>query len=114
MPTVLNAYDNRCAVTGLHMVNGDGETDIHATHIWSVVDGRPDAVQNSIALSATAAWLFERRLISLGDECRRLLGSHNKLHPSSYGSTRAPTTLTYLSAGERGTGAASFAPAPLL
>lgn len=118
MPTVLDAYDNRCAVTGLHMVNGGGETDIQGTHIWSVVDGRPDAGQNSIALSATAVWLFDRHLISLGDECRRLLGSHNKLHPSSYGcsrdpasactcrlihgSARAPTTLTYISAGERG------------
>lgn len=40
--------------------------------------GGPDVVQNGIALSATAHWLFDRHLISLDDESR-LLVSHNKV-----------------------------------
>jgi putative restriction endonuclease len=75
---VLSAYDNRCAVTGLRMVNGGGKAEAQAAHIWSVADGGPDVVQNGIALSATAHWLFDRHLISLDDECR-LLVSHNKV-----------------------------------
>jgi putative restriction endonuclease len=75
---VLDAYDNRCAVTGLRMVNGGGKAEAQAAHIWSVADGGPDVVQNGIALSATAHWLFDRHLISLDDECR-LLVSHNKV-----------------------------------
>ena len=75
---VLDAYDNRCAVTGLRMVNGGGKAEAQAAHIWSVAEGGPDAVRNGIALSATAHWLFDRHLISLDDECR-LLVSHNKV-----------------------------------
>jgi putative restriction endonuclease len=75
---VLDAYDNRCAVTGLRMVNGGGKAEAQAAHIWSVANGGPDVVQNGIALSATAHWLFDRYLISLDDECR-LLVSHNKV-----------------------------------
>ncbi len=75
---VLDAYDSRCAVTGLRMVNGGGKAEAQAAHIWGVAEGGPDVVQNGIALSATAHWLFDRHLISLDDECR-LLVSHNKV-----------------------------------
>ncbi|GGB39784.1 restriction endonuclease [Sphingomonas metalli] len=75
---VLHAYDNRCAVTGLRIVNGGGKAEAQAAHIWSVAEGGPDTVQNGIALSATAHWLFDRHLISL-DEDLRLLVSHNKV-----------------------------------
>lgn len=75
---VLDAYDSRCAVTGIRMVNGGGKAEAQAAHIWSVAEGGPDVVRNGIALSATAHWLFDRHLISLDDECR-LLVSHNKV-----------------------------------
>ncbi len=75
---VLNAYNSRCAVTGLRMVNGGGKAEAQAAHIWSVADGGPDVVQNGIALSATAHWLFDRHFISLDDDCRLLI-SHNKV-----------------------------------
>ena len=39
---VLDVYDNRCAVTGLRMVDGGGKTEAQAAHIWSVADGGPD------------------------------------------------------------------------
>jgi putative restriction endonuclease len=93
---VLEAYENTCAVTGLCIVNGGGRAEAQAAHIWPVADGGPDIVQNGIALSATAHWLFDRHLISLDDELR-LLVSHNKvptdlrtLFPPSGGQIRLP------------------------
>lgn len=75
---VLDAYNNTCAVTNLRIVNGGGKAEAQAAHIWAVGDGGPDMVQNGIALSATAHWLFDRYLISL-DENYGLLVSHNKV-----------------------------------
>lgn len=75
---VLDAYDSRCAFTGLRMVNGGGKPEAQAAHIWPVADGGPDSVQNGIAISATAHWLFDRHLISM-DEGFGLLVSHNRV-----------------------------------
>ena len=75
---VCDAYDDRCAVTGLRIVNGGGKAEAQAAHIWPVAAGGPDVVQNGIALSATVHWLFDRHLISLTDEYR-ILVSHNKV-----------------------------------
>lgn len=75
---VCDAYDNRCAITGLRIVNGGGKSEAQAAHIWSVASGGPDIVQNGIALSATVHWLFDRHLISLTEEYR-ILVSHNKV-----------------------------------
>lgn len=78
---VLDAYDDTCAVTGLRIVNGGGRAEAQAAHIVPVADGGPDIVQNGIALSATAHWLFDRHLISV-DENWRMMVSHNRI-PSS-------------------------------
>lgn len=75
---VCEAYEDRCAVTGLRIVNGGGRSEVQAAHIWPVAQGGPDVVQNGIALSATAHWLFDRHMISLTDDFR-LLVSHNKV-----------------------------------
>lgn len=75
---VLDAYDSRCAVTGLKIVNGGGKSEAQAAHIWPVADGGPDVVRNGIALSATAHWLFDRHLISLTDDYG-LLVAHNRV-----------------------------------
>ena len=75
---VLDAYDGRCAVTGLRIVNGGGRTEAQAAHVWAVQDGGPDVVRNGIALSATVHWLFDRHLISLTDDYG-LLVSHNRV-----------------------------------
>jgi putative restriction endonuclease len=75
---VCEAYEDRCAVTGLKIINGGGRSEVQAAHIWSVADGGPDIVQNGLALSGTVHWLFDRHLISLTDEYR-LLVSHNKV-----------------------------------
>jgi putative restriction endonuclease len=75
---VCEAYDDRCAVTRLRIINGGGRSEVQAAHIWPVGDGGPDTVQNGIALSGTIHWLFDRHLISLTDDYR-LLVSHNKV-----------------------------------
>jgi putative restriction endonuclease len=76
--SVVDAYDNTCAVSGLRIVNGGGRAEVQAAHIWPVGEGGPDVVQNGIALSATAHWLFDRHMISLTDNYE-LLVSHNKV-----------------------------------
>lgn len=75
---VCEAYEDRCAVTGLRIINGGGRSEVQAAHVWGVGEGGPDVVQNGIALSGTIHWLFDRHLISLTDEYR-LLVSHNKV-----------------------------------
>jgi putative restriction endonuclease len=75
---VCDAYGDRCAVTGLKIINGGGRSEVQAAHIWPVEDGGPDVVQNGLALSGTIHWLFDRHLISLTDDYR-LLVSHNKV-----------------------------------
>jgi putative restriction endonuclease len=75
---VCEAYDDRCAVTGLRIINGGRRSEVQAAHIWSVADGGPDVVQNGLALSGTVHWLFDRYLISVTDDYR-LLVSHNRV-----------------------------------
>ena len=75
---LVDAYENRCAVTRLQIINGGGKAEAQAAHIWSVASGGPDIVQNGIALWATAHWLFDRHLISLTDDYG-LLVSHNRV-----------------------------------
>ena len=75
---ICEAYDDRCAVTGLRIINGGGRSEVQAAHIWGVGEGGPDVVQNGLALSGTVHWLFDRHLISLTDEYRMLV-SHNKI-----------------------------------
>ena len=76
--SVVDAYDEQCAVTGLRIINGGGRAEVQAAHIWPVADGGPGIVQNGIALSATCHWLFDRHLISLSDNYG-LLVSHNRV-----------------------------------
>ena len=75
---VVDAYEETCAVTGLRIINGGGNAEVQAAHIWPVDDGGPDIVQNGIALSATCHWLFDRHLISLSHDYG-LLVSHNRV-----------------------------------
>ena len=65
---VLRAYDERCAITGLKLINGGGRAEVDAAHIRPVERKGPDIVSNGIALSGTAHWMFDRGLISLSDD----------------------------------------------
>lgn len=80
--SVIAAYRETCAVTGLRIVNGGGRAEVQAAHIRAVQHGGPDIVQNGMALSATCHWLFDRHLISLTDDYG-LLVAHNRV-PNEY------------------------------
>ena len=70
---VLRAYDQRCAVSGLKLINGGGRAEVDAAHIRPVEASGPDIVNNGIALSGTAHWMFDRGLISLADDLQILI-----------------------------------------
>ena len=70
---VLRAYDERCVITGLKLINGAGRAEVAAAHIRPVEANGPDIVTNGIALSGTAHWMFDRGLISLADDLEILI-----------------------------------------
>ena len=76
--SVVSAYGETCAVTGLRIINGGGKAEVQAAHIRAVTHGGPDIVQNGLALSATCHWLFDRHLISLRNDYS-LLVAHNRV-----------------------------------
>ena len=73
---VLRAYDLRCAVTGLRLINGGGRAEAEAAHIRPVDANGPDIVSNGLALSGTAHWMFDRGLISIADDFEILVSRH--------------------------------------
>ena len=73
---VLEAYDSRCALTGLKFINGGGRAEVEAAHILPVEHDGPDTVRNGLALSGTVHWMFDRGLISLSDEHDIIVSRH--------------------------------------
>lgn len=67
---VLAAYDSRCAISGLRLINGGGRPEVQAAHIRSVEANGPDIIRNGLALTGTVHWLFDRGLITLDDDYR--------------------------------------------
>jgi putative restriction endonuclease len=70
---VLRAYDQRCAISGLRFINGGGRAEVDAAHIRPVEANGPDIINNGIALSGTAHWMFDRGLITLSDDLEILI-----------------------------------------
>jgi putative restriction endonuclease len=70
---IVTAYDARCAITGLKLINGGGRAEVEAAHIRPVERGGPDIVNNGLALSGTVHWMFDRGLIGLGDDLEILV-----------------------------------------
>lgn len=87
---VLRAYDARCAVTGLKLINGGGRAEVEAAHIRPVEADGPDIVSNGLALSGTAHWMFDRGLISLADDAS-ILVSRQANDPESIRSVINPS-----------------------
>ena len=73
---VLRAYDSRCAITSLKLINGHGRAEVEAAHIRPVEADGPDIVSNGLALSGTAHWMFDRGLISITDDHEILISRH--------------------------------------
>ena len=55
-------------MTGLRIINGGGRSEVQAAHIRPVASSGPDSVRNGLALSGTAHWMFDRGLLSIGDD----------------------------------------------
>jgi putative restriction endonuclease len=70
---VVQAYDARCSITGLKLINGGGRAEVEAAHIRPVERGGPDIITNGIALSGTVHWMFDRGLIGIGDDLKILI-----------------------------------------
>jgi putative restriction endonuclease len=65
---VKSAYHARCAMSGLSLRNGGGRPEVNAAHIRPVASQGPDIVQNGLALSGTLHWMFDRGLVSVGED----------------------------------------------
>ena len=76
---VREAYDYRCAMSGLRLRNGGGRPEVQAAHIRPVEHGGSDATRNGLALSGTLHWMFDRGLISVAEDCQTIMISHNKV-----------------------------------
>ena len=70
---VRTAYANRCALTGLCLINGGGRPEVQAAHIRPVTNNGPDSIRNGLALSGTLHWLFDRGLVSVDDNHKILI-----------------------------------------
>ncbi len=94
---VLRAYDERCAVTGLKLINGGGRAEVEAAHIRPVEANGPDIISNGMALSGTAHWMFDRGLIGF-DNDMRILVSRQVNDPDSVRSIVNPSGCAILPA----------------
>ena len=74
--TVLKAYDERCTLTGLKLINDGGRAEVEAAHIRPVAANGPDIVTNGLALSGTVHWMFDRGLVSVADDLTILVSRH--------------------------------------
>ncbi len=75
---VREAYDYRCAISGLRLRNGGGRPEVQAAHIRPVERQGSDSVRNGLALSGTLHWMFDRGLLSVADDMT-ILVSRNKV-----------------------------------
>jgi putative restriction endonuclease len=98
---VLDAYERRCAFTGLQLINGGGRAEAEAAHIQPVEADGPDSIRNGIALSGTVHWMFDRGLLSLSNDLSIMVSRHvnnpNDVHRVLGGRTTAssPTKPEY-------------------
>lgn len=76
---VREAYDYRCAMSGLRLRNGGGRPEVQAAHIRPVASDGSDSVRNGLALSGTLHWMFDRGLISVAEDGETILVSGNKV-----------------------------------
>lgn len=62
------AYKNRCAITGLAILDFEGRPEVQAAHIKPVKDAGSDSVRNGLALSGTIHWLFDRGILAIDSD----------------------------------------------
>lgn len=88
---IQTAYSQRCAMTGLRIINGGGRAEAQAAHIRPVACAGPDSVRNGLALSSTFHWMFDRGLVAIDDDFKILKAktllpeqAGRMLNPSGY------------------------------
>ena len=88
---IQSAYSQRCAMTGLRIINGGGRAEAQAAHIRPVADAGPDSVRNGLALSSTFHWMFDRGLVAIDNDFKILKArkhlpeqADRMLNPSGY------------------------------
>ena len=65
---VVTAYDYTCALTGYRLITLNAGTIVDACHIHQFARSRNNDLNNGIALSKNAHWLFDCGLWSLADD----------------------------------------------
>lgn len=73
--SICAAYDFRCAITGIRVLDRNGNAEVQAAHIWPVSTGGPDLIQNGLALASTIHWLFDHHLISISEDYKLLIAN---------------------------------------
>jgi putative restriction endonuclease len=65
---VVEAYDHRCALSGIRILTADHHTAVEAAHIkpWSL--SQNDDPRNGLALSKLCHWAFEEGLLTLSGD----------------------------------------------
>lgn len=65
---VVEAYDHRCALSGIRILTADHHTAVDAAHIkpWSV--SQNDDPRNGLALSKLCHWAFEEGLLTISSK----------------------------------------------
>ncbi|WP_244868090.1 HNH endonuclease [Vannielia litorea] len=97
---VREAYDYRCALSGLQLRNGGGRPEVQAAHIVPVERQGDDSVHNGLALSGTLHWMFDRGLISVADD-HSILVSRNKVPDEVTTRLLSPSGKLHLPAHQR-------------
>lgn len=67
---VTQAYDYRCAATGVRILLPSGEAMVEAAHIHPFAEAGDDDPRNGIALSPDMHWAMDRNLIAPGPDYR--------------------------------------------
>lgn len=72
---VVGAYEYTCALTSYRCTTITAGSIVDAAHIHQFSDSRNNAVDNGIALSKNAHWLFDQGLWSLSDDYRVIIAT---------------------------------------
>lgn len=73
---VVNAYDYTCALTGYRLTTITGASIVDAAHIHPFARSANNSIDNGIALSKNAHWLFDQGLWSISDDYRVIVAPH--------------------------------------
>jgi len=65
---IQNAYQHRCAFTGLVLKNPNDHTAIDCAHIRAWSDSHDDSVRNGMALSKLSHWAYDAGLITVNED----------------------------------------------